>query len=257
MPTSTLPDIGRIVYREQAGTVDVPIAGNSVFGAKIYWGDFGTITPPTLAGGLPVQFDTATALRIGAVGDAPVANETSSGGVIGLLKALLRDLRARNPVLGQAAMGSSVPVVIASNQSALAISGSVAFNVGGGGAAAGAGNADGNTLRVVAAADASVPVLGRTTRELGALTRQAVTAAAPTLAFALPTLGPSRELWILPSVRCFLVTGVGTGMAGASPGSAYPVPVDAGWVIQVPAGHTHFSVVRDTMDGFITVAAAN
>lgn len=212
MPSSTLPDIGRVVYREQAGTVDAPAVGNSVFGAKMYWGPFGTFNPIALTGGLPIQFDTATAAVFGAPDSAAAANEGSTSGIIGLLKALLRDLRARLPALGQALMNASVPVVVASNQSALSV---------------------------------SPTILGQTTREyaLANTVAQAFTDTS-TAAVSLPTLGASREVQLMPTEPCWIVWGNSGVAAAAALSGNKLIAAYSGEVVVIPAGATHFRVIR-------------
>jgi hypothetical protein len=243
MPTSVMPDAGRVVYREQAGTVDAPAAGNSVYGAKIYFGDFGTFTPPTLAGGLPIQFDTATAARIGAVDSAAVADHTSSGGITGILKAILRDLRARVPVLGQALMSASVPVTIASNQSPLTLGGNVDLRVGGAAAAGGAGLTNASTLRVVWASDQPVPTGARTTVECNQATGIRAPYTTSSAAFALPALGASRAIRIDCTKGLLFEFGADSSVTVADDANAYRMFDDDRDYLVVPDGMTHIAIM--------------
>jgi len=240
MPTSTLPDLGRVVYREQSGTVDAPAAGNSVFGSKMYWGPFGTFNPIALTGGLPIQFDTATAAVFGAPDSAAAADEGSTSGIIGLLKALLRELR-----------------------SPLSIIGAASLEIGGSPAAAGPGAAGSTTLRTVLATDqppvsTSPTVLGTTTREY-ALTNGVVTAftATSSAAIALPSLGASREVQLNATEACWIVWGP-SGVAAAAPAAGSKlVAAYSCEVVRVPAGATHFRVIRAAADGTLQILAVS
>lgn len=68
----------------------------------------------------------------------------------------------------------------------------------------------------------------------------------------LPTLGASRRIRVLASTRCFLRTGTVTNNAGTD-GNSLAIAADAETSFIVPAGHTSFSVVRDSADGFISI----
>ena len=71
----------------------------------------------------------------------------------------------------------------------------------------------------------------------------------------LPTLGASREIYVMPNVRGFFRTGLAD--VTAAPGTSHPVATDERFYVQVPVGHTHIAFVRDTVDGQITVCAVS
>lgn len=115
-------------------------------------------------------------------------------------------------------------------------------------------------LRVVENGDGSFTLLveaqagdsyGSGTREhnTAAMTRQAVGAASARV--ALPTLGPSREIYVMANTRAFFRTGDGTVTAAA--GTSHPLAADERFYLRVPAGHTHIAFVRDSADGNITI----
>ena len=84
--------------------------------------------------------------------------------------------------------------------------------------------------------------------------RQAV-AATSSAAVAFPTLGISREVMLHASTRCFIRMG-GSDVAAASV-SAGQLVLEAGerFHVRLPAGVTHFRLIRDTADGFLNVTA--
>lgn len=96
---------------------------------------------------------------------------------------------------------------------------------------------------------------GTGTREynLAAGTRTAVVATS-SAEVAIGALGSSREVLINPSVRCFIIFGT-TGMAAAAVAAGnMPVPADAMFHLRIPAGLTHYRVIRDsTTDGFVSI----
>lgn len=92
---------------------------------------------------------------------------------------------------------------------------------------------------------------GSGTREYGVPTRQAVTATST--AFALPTLGASREIVLMSNTRLFFLTG--TSGVIAAPAAAHPLAADERFHFRLPAGHTHIAFVQDAAGGFITYAA--
>ena len=102
--------------------------------------------------------------------------------------------------------------------------------------------------------DVAIPATapyGSGTREhnTSAMSRQAVGSASARV--ALPALGASREVYVMPNTRCFFVTGSSTVTAAA--GSAHPLAQDERFYFRVPAGHTHIAFIRDTADGFINI----
>jgi hypothetical protein len=90
-----------------------------------------------------------------------------------------------------------------------------------------------------------------TTRQYAAGTRLAV-ATASSAATALPVLGATREVRVLANTRCWLRFGTG-GVAASVAATSIPFPADAPEVVIVPADATHFAVIRDTADGFVTL----
>lgn len=90
------------------------------------------------------------------------------------------------------------------------------------------------------------------TREynMAAITRQAVGAASARV--ALPTLGASRELYVMASTRCFFLSGDSSILAAA--GTSHPLAADERFHLRIPAGHTHIAYIRDSADGFISIA---
>lgn len=81
------------------------------------------------------------------------------------------------------------------------------------------------------------------------ITRQAVGAASARV--ALPTLGASREIYVMATARSFFMTGDSAVVAAA--GNSHPLAADERFYIRVPAGHTHIAYIRDSADGFISV----
>lgn len=89
------------------------------------------------------------------------------------------------------------------------------------------------------------------TREhaLATMTRQAVGSTSARV--ALPTLGTSRELYVMANTRCYFMTG--SSSVTASAGTSHPLAVDERFYFRVPAGHTHVAYIRDSADGFISI----
>lgn len=106
-------------------------------------------------------------------------------------------------------------------------------------------NADGSISPFNEAASQSVA-------EYAAGTRQAV-GATSTAATALPALGPSRRLRVMASTRCWLRFGTSGVGAAAADGNSIPFAPDAPEVVVVPSAATHFRVIRDSADGFVTL----
>ena len=90
------------------------------------------------------------------------------------------------------------------------------------------------------------------TREynMAAITRQAVGAASARV--ALPTLGVSRELYVMASTRCFFRSGDSSILAAA--GTSHPLVADERFHLRIPAGHTHISYIRDGNISIVPVA---
>lgn len=88
--------------------------------------------------------------------------------------------------------------------------------------------------------------------EYAAGLRQAV-GASSTAAVTLPTLGASRRLRVMANTRCWLRFGMSGVGAAAADGDSIPFAPDSPEVVKVPAGATHFRVIRDSADGFVTL----
>jgi hypothetical protein len=101
----------------------------------------------------------------------------------------------------------------------------------------------------------TVPILGRTTREFNLANgqRTAIAAATTTPALALPTLGASRELRLRATSACFINFGVGTGVAATIGATSYSIDANLPDVIVVPTTATHYSIIRETADGFLNL----
>ena len=84
--------------------------------------------------------------------------------------------------------------------------------------------------------------------------RQAVGAVSARV--ALPTLGTSREMYVMATQRCFFLTGNSTVTAVNTTGTSnmsHPLAADERFYFRVPAGHTHIAYIRDSADGRITI----
>ena len=69
--------------------------GRRAYPTRMVWGDFGTFNAPTLAGGIPTQFDTATAALFGTLADVAASDGTEvNKGIIPLLKGAVAKLDA-------------------------------------------------------------------------------------------------------------------------------------------------------------------
>jgi hypothetical protein len=98
--------------------------------------------------------------------------------------------------------------------------------------------------------------IGSNTREYDWANAQRTAIASTTSAeLALPALGASREVMFHASSRCFVRMG-GSPVPNATVGPAQMV-LEAGerFHIRIPAGTTHYRVIRDTADGFLSLAA--
>lgn len=245
MPDNVLPAAGAVVALERIGNTTPPSAADVLYLGKFGWGTFGTFNPIVRdgAGGLPIQFDNVTGTVFGAPNEVPAASENATAGLIPLLKALLRDFRARTPALGQANMAASVPVVLASNQSALTIGGNVDLRVGGAAAAGGAGLTNANTLRVVAASDQPVPTGARTTVECNQATGIRAAYTTSSAAFALPALGASRAIRIDCTKGLLFEFGADSSVTVADDANAYRMFDNDRDYPVVPVGMTHIAIM--------------
>lgn len=84
--------------------------------------------------------------------------------------------------------------------------------------------------------------------------RQAYTSTS-TAAVALPALGTSRELMLMPSTRCFVRFGDSNVGAAAAAAGNLALAADERFHLRISAGVTHFRVIRDTADGNLSVTA--
>jgi hypothetical protein len=84
--------------------------------------------------------------------------------------------------------------------------------------------------------------------------RQAFTATS-TAAVALPTLGTSREVMLMPSTRCFVRFGDSGVAAAAAAAGNLALAADERFHLRIPVGVTHLRVIRDTADGNLGVTA--
>ena len=94
---------------------------------------------------------------------------------------------------------------------------------------------------------------GNGTREynLSAATRTVV-GSTSSAAVAIGTLGTSREVMWIASSRCFVRLGTSAvTAAAAADANVLPIAVDSMFHIRLPAGVTHYTVIRDTADGII------
>lgn len=94
------------------------------------------------------------------------------------------------------------------------------------------------------------PVNATTTRayNLAAAIRPAFSSASSAEA-ALPTLGASREIRFAASARCWVKWGATGLTAAAAEAASFVLEANAPEVIAIPAGATHYRVIRDTADG--------
>lgn len=96
----------------------------------------------------------------------------------------------------------------------------------------------------------SVPTNATTTRAyaLANAIRVGFTATSTTEA-ALPTLGATREIRFAASARCWVKWGATGLTAAAAENVSFVLEANAPEVLTIPAGATHFRVIRDTADG--------
>jgi hypothetical protein len=82
-------------------------------------------------------------------------------------------------------------------------------------------------------------------------TRTAV-GATSSAAVEIGTLAASREVMLVASTRCFIRFGASTvTAANATDAALLALPADAMFHMRLPSGVTHYTVIRDTADGFI------
>ena len=124
-------------------------------------------------------------------------------------------------------------------------------------------NADGQIIGgsaapVQVAATTAIPTTdslgGTRTHSTATGIRQAVGAVSARV--ALPTLGTSREMYVMATQRCFFLTGNSTVTAVNTTGTSnmsHPLAADERFYFRVPAGHTHIAYIRESADGFISI----
>lgn len=78
-------------------------------------------------------------------------------------------------------------------------------------------------------------------------------AAASSGAVGIGMLGASREVMLVTSVRCHIRFGDNNVTAAAAAAGVLPLPADAMFHMIVPEGVTHYRVIRDNADGFLSV----
>jgi hypothetical protein len=84
-------------------------------------------------------------------------------------------------------------------------------------------------------------------------TRTAV-GATSSAAVAIGTLSASREVMLVASTRCFIRFGTSTvTAANATDAALLALPADAMFHMRLPSGVTHYTVIRDTADGFVRI----
>jgi hypothetical protein len=84
-------------------------------------------------------------------------------------------------------------------------------------------------------------------------TRTAVGATSSS-AQVIGTLSASREVMLVASTRCFVRFGaLSVGAANATDANLLPLPADAMFHMRLPSGVTHYTVIRDTADGFVRI----
>jgi hypothetical protein len=87
----------------------------------------------------------------------------------------------------------------------------------------------------------------------GQATRTAVGATSSS-AQTIGTLAASREVMLVASTRCFIRFGDSdVGPAAATNAALLPLPADAMFHMRLASGVTHYTVIRDTADGFVRI----
>ena len=121
---------------------------------------------------------------------------------------------------------------------------------GGGGGGGGGGSS--NVTTTASPTDA----IGNNTRQYDWINSQRTAIGSTTsAAVELPTLGASREVMFHSSSRCFVRMGTSTVIAATVAAGQMVLEAGERFHIRIPAGTTHYRVIRDTADGFLNVAA--
>ena len=88
--------------------------------------------------------------------------------------------------------------------------------------------------------------------------RTASTASTGSTPVALPALGADRIVRIHASAALWINFGLGSGGGAAAAtvaGTSLPISAGQSLEVVIPAGATHFAVIRDSADGFGTLHA--
>lgn len=106
-------------------------------------------------------------------------------------------------------------------------------------------------VNAITAAVGVVPTNGRTTREYAfAAGVRVASVLATSGATVLPTLGTTREVRVSTSAAAYI--NFGTGAVAATIGAtSLRLEANDREILVVPAGMTHFAVIRDAADGFV------
>jgi hypothetical protein len=67
-------------------------------------------------------------------------------------------------------------------------------------------------------------------------------------------MGESREVRVRPNTNCWINFGTGSVSASVA-GTSIPFSANAAEYVRVPDAATHFAVIRDSADGFVTLHA--
>jgi len=112
----------------------------------------------------------------------------------------------------------------------------------------GSGIIDSNTQRMTFAINDQ---LAAGTREYNTPVRQAVGSSSATI--AIPTLGLTREVYIMSNTSLFFLTG--NNLVAAASNTSHPLNASERFHFKIPTGHTHIAFIRDSVDGFVTIAS--
>jgi hypothetical protein len=126
------------------------------------------------------------------------------------------------------------------------------FAGGGGGGGGGGGNGlTDDQLRASPVPVTDTAAAGTRAYNFDQATRTAV-GATSSAAVAIGTLSASREVMLITSTRCFIRFGASTvTAANATDAALLVLPADAMFHMRLPSGVTHYTVIRDTADGFV------
>jgi hypothetical protein len=129
--------------------------------------------------------------------------------------------------------------------------GNVIDSFGGGGGGGGGNGLTDAQLRASPVPVTDTAAAGTRAYNFDQATRTAV-GATSSAAQAIGTLSASREVMLITSARCFIRFGaLSVGAANASDAALLALPADAMFHMRLPSGVTHYTVIRDTADGFV------